>query len=51
MTYSVATTPVADRDLDALFDFLFASHLHFGDNPVRAFERAAKRVENIKLEL
>ena len=50
-TYRVERGAAAERDLDALFDFLIKSHLHFGDDLERAFGRAAARVERIKHDL
>lgn len=49
--HEVVRTRQADRDLDALFDFLFASYLHFGDSDESAFLRATERVERVKSEM
>ena len=50
-TYKVERGTAAERDLDAIFDFLLASYLHFGDDLERSFERATARVQRIKDEL
>lgn len=49
--YEVERSAAAERDLDALFDFLFAGYVQFGDDAERAFERATRRVTRIKAEL
>lgn len=50
-TYRVERAEAADRDLDALFDFLLATYLQFGDSLERAFERASDRLHRIKSDL
>jgi len=49
--YSVERSAAAERDLDALFDFLLASYMHFGDTLECAFDRASARIERVKAEL
>lgn len=49
--YRVERAAAAERDLDALFDFLVASYVQFGDTVERAFERAMARALRIKEEL
>lgn len=50
-TYRVERGAAAERDLDAVFDFLLESYLHFGDDLERAFERAGERLQRIKADL
>lgn len=51
MTYRIERSSPAERDLDAIFDFLIESYLYFGDDVARAFDRATARVERIKEDL
>ena len=50
-TYKVTRSAQAERDLDALFDFLMASYASLGDDIERGFDRAAARVARIKGDL
>jgi toxin ParE1/3/4 len=50
-TYKVTRSAQAERDLDALFDFLMASYANLGDDVERAFDRATGRVTRIKADL
>jgi toxin ParE1/3/4 len=50
-TFEVVRTLEAERDLDALFDFLLASYVHFGDSVESAFVRASQRLERVKADL
>jgi toxin ParE1/3/4 len=50
-TYDVTRSAQADRDLDALFDFLMGSYASLGDDVARAFDRAEDRVTRIKSDL
>lgn len=49
--YEVVRTRAANNDLDALFDFLVGSYVHFGDSIDSAFARAEVRVERVKADL
>ncbi|HRE45091.1 MAG TPA: type II toxin-antitoxin system RelE/ParE family toxin [Terricaulis sp.] len=51
MSYRVARLSQANDDLDALFDFLLESYLHFDDDLEAAVERASQRVARIKADL
>lgn len=44
MTYRVERAEDTDRDLDAIFDFLFEAYLAFGEDADGAFERASRRL-------
>ena len=48
MAFRVERTEDSDRDLDALFDFLFEAARAFGEPPQEAFDRAAARIEAIE---
>lgn len=49
--FSVERSAAAERDLDALFDFLLESYMHFGDTLEDAIDRAGARVGSVKSEL
>jgi len=51
MTYKVERVRWANDDLDAIFDFLIASHMGFGESVEAAFARASARVAQIKLDM
>lgn len=51
MSYRVARLSQANDDLDALFDFLVESYLHFDDDLAAAVECASQRVARIKADL
>lgn len=51
MTYKVERLRQAIDDLDALFDFLVESHLHFGESLEAAVDRATDRVERVKADM
>lgn len=44
MTYRVERAEDTDRDLDAIFDFLFESYQALGEDADGAFERASRRL-------
>lgn len=44
MAYRVERAGDTDRDLEAIFDFLFESFLAFGEDAGDAFEHASRRV-------
>lgn len=48
MAWTVERSEDADRDLEAIFDFLFQAALDFGEDPETAFERAATRIAAIE---
>lgn len=48
MAYEVERSEASDRDLEAIFDFLFEAALGFGEDEATAFERAAARVLGIE---
>lgn len=48
MAYRVERAVATDRDLEAIFDFLFEAALEFGEDEATAFERAAARVTAIE---
>lgn len=48
MRYEIERGPDVNNDLEAIFDFLFDTHLGFGERPDAALERAAKRVARIE---
>ncbi|GLO72396.1 hypothetical protein MACH17_39130 [Phaeobacter inhibens] len=47
MIYRVDRAEAIDRDLEAIFDFLFEAAISFGENTETAFERAATRLAEI----
>ena len=51
MRYRVERSLDTDRDLGAIFDFLFESYMAFGDNRDEALDRAAARIEGIEAEM
>ncbi len=48
MAYEVLRSEASDRDLEAIFDFLFDAALGFGESPADAYNRAAVRIEAIE---
>lgn len=48
MVYSIVFSADAERDLDLIFDFLFESHVNFGESPETSFGRAIRRIEAIR---
>lgn len=48
MAWTVERAEDTDRDLEAIFDFLFEAALGFGDGPAEAFDRAAARLAVIE---
>jgi toxin ParE1/3/4 len=48
MRYAVERAAATDRDLAAIFDFLIASYVEFGDDEDTAIERAANRIRGIE---
>ncbi|AXT37015.1 type II toxin-antitoxin system RelE/ParE family toxin (plasmid) [Phaeobacter sp. LSS9] len=44
MIYRVDRAEAIDRDLEAIFDFLFEAAISFGEDAETAFERAATRL-------
>ncbi|MGC3940884.1 type II toxin-antitoxin system RelE/ParE family toxin [Roseobacter sp. EG26] len=48
MAYRVARSEQSDRDLEAIFDFLFEVALGFGEDEATAFERASTRILEIE---
>lgn len=48
MAYLIEISPEANRDLDLIFEHLFASYMGFGDSPSSALERAIARVRAIR---
>lgn len=51
MNVGVERAESTDRDLAAIFDFLIASYLSFGDDEQEAIERAATRLRMIEREM
>lgn len=51
MAFQIERSRQADRDLRAIFDFLFESGLSFGEAPPEAFARASKRIVAIEKAL
>ncbi|ATF20224.1 type II toxin-antitoxin system RelE/ParE family toxin [Phaeobacter gallaeciensis] len=47
MIYRVDRAEAIDRDLEAIFDFLFEAAISFGEDTETAFERAATRLAEI----
>lgn len=47
MKFTVERASDADRDLDAIFDFLIQSHQSFGEDAESAVDRAAERLRQI----
>jgi len=47
MNYTVERASDADRDLDAIFDFLIQSYRTFGEDAETAIDRAAGRLRQI----
>jgi plasmid stabilization system protein ParE len=47
MRYRIERGRQAIRDLDALFEFLFASYVGFGEAPESAFVRAERRLTRV----
>lgn len=48
MIYRVERAAATDHDLEAIFDFLFAAALDFGEDETTAFARAAARITAIE---
>lgn len=48
MAYRIDRAQAVRADLDAIFDFLCRAALDFGEDPDRAYRRAADRVEAIE---
>lgn len=48
MVWRVERSEATDRDLEAIFDFLFETAIGFGDSPEEAFDRAARRIGAIE---
>lgn len=48
MAWTVERAEDTDRDLEAIFDFLFDAAVGFGDSPAEAFDRATARLAAIE---
>lgn len=48
MAYRVERSDASDRDLEAVFDFLYEAALGFGEAAATAFERASTRILEIE---
>lgn len=48
MAFKVLRSTACDRDLEAIFDFLFAAYQELGDTASDAFERAVARILRIE---
>lgn len=48
MAYRVIRSEESDRDLEAIFDFLFEAALGFGEDDATAFQRASSRILEIE---
>jgi plasmid stabilization system protein ParE len=48
MAWTVEFSEEAENDFELIFDHLFNSYVDFGETPEDAFERAARRVDEIR---
>lgn len=51
MAFEVIRSTECDRDLGLILDHLFQSYLALGDPPTDAFERAARRIRSIEMDM
>jgi toxin ParE1/3/4 len=51
LVYKIFRSAAIQRDLDLIFDHLFQSYVALGDPKTDAFERAVRRIENIKSDM
>jgi plasmid stabilization system protein ParE len=48
LAYRIDRALEVRTDLDAIFDYLHQAALNFGDDPARAYQRAASRIDAIE---